>query len=66
LGCGGVAVGALELEVRNLDTELEVARPALAVAARGLSRQLAVDPVDPPERRQRRLAPVLGGTAAGA
>ena len=65
-GCGGVAVAALELEVRNLATELEVARAALAVAARGLSRQLTVDPVDHPGRRQLRLAPVLGGTAAGA
>jgi IclR family transcriptional regulator, acetate operon repressor len=65
-GCGGVAVAALELEVRNLATELEVARAALAVAARGLSRQLTVDPVDPPGWRQLRLAPALGGTAAGA
>jgi len=65
-GCGGVAVAALELEVRNLAAELELARAALAVAARGLSRQLTVDPVDHPGRRQLRLAPVLGGTAAGA
>jgi hypothetical protein len=61
-----VAVAALELEVRDLATELEVARAALAVAARGLSRQLTVDPAHPPGRRQLRLAPVLGGTAAGA
>jgi DNA-binding IclR family transcriptional regulator len=65
-GCGGVAVAALELEVHNLAAELELARAALAVAARGLSRQLTVDPVDHPGRRQLRLAPVLGGTAAGA
>ena len=65
-GCGGVAVAALELEVRDLATDLEVARAALAVAARGLSRQLTVDPADPPGRRQLRLAQVLGGTAAGA
>jgi DNA-binding IclR family transcriptional regulator len=66
-GCGGVAVAALELEVRNLATELEVARVALAVAARGLSRQLTVDPAVPAGRRQLRLAQVpLGGAAAGA
>jgi DNA-binding IclR family transcriptional regulator len=42
-GCGGVVVAALELEVLHLHTDLEVARTALAVAARGLSRELVTD-----------------------
>ena len=66
-GCGGVAVAALELEVRDLATGLEVARAALGVAARGLSRQLKVDPAVPAGRGMLRLAQVpLGGTAEGA
>jgi DNA-binding IclR family transcriptional regulator len=42
-GLGGEVVAALELEVQNLHTDLEVARTAVAVAARGLSRELAID-----------------------
>ena len=64
-GCGGVAIAALELEVPDLATELGVAQAALAVAARGLSRQLTVDPAVPSGRGRLRLAPVpLGGVAA--
>lgn len=40
-GAGGEAVGALELRVRDLSRDLAVMQPALLVAARGLSRELA-------------------------
>ena len=40
-GGGGMVVAALELKVRNLRTDLQMMRPALVVAARGLSRELA-------------------------
>ena len=39
-GPGGLAVAALELTVRNLRTELDMASSVLTVAARGLSREL--------------------------
>jgi DNA-binding IclR family transcriptional regulator len=42
-GGGGVVVAALELDVHDLCTDIESCRVALAVAARGLSRELAVD-----------------------
>ena len=41
-GSGGMALGALELEVPNLRADLQVASSVLTVAARGLSRELAV------------------------
>ena len=64
-GCGGVAVAALELEVSYLPDDLGVAKAALVVAARGLSRQLTVDPVVPAGPPRLRLAPVpLVGVAA--
>ena len=42
-GCGGEAVAALEVELQDLRADLELCKAALAVAARGLSRELAVD-----------------------
>jgi DNA-binding IclR family transcriptional regulator len=42
-GSGGVAVAALQLEVPNLRTDLEMASSVLTVAARGLSRELAAN-----------------------
>jgi hypothetical protein len=39
-----MAVGALELAVDNLAAALREAHPPLVVAARGLSRRLALDP----------------------
>jgi DNA-binding IclR family transcriptional regulator len=41
-GGGGTVVAALELKVRDLRTELHTMQPALLVAARCLSRELAV------------------------
>jgi DNA-binding IclR family transcriptional regulator len=42
-GCGGEVIAALEVELHDLRADLEVCKPALVVAARGLSRELAVD-----------------------
>jgi hypothetical protein len=42
-GCGGAVVAALELGVQDLHADIELCTAALAVAARGLSRELAVD-----------------------
>jgi DNA-binding IclR family transcriptional regulator len=42
-GSGGVVVAALELDVHDVRTDIETCTAALAVAARGLSRELAVD-----------------------
>ena len=41
-GSGGIAVAALELTVPNLRTDLHMASSVLTIAARGLSRELAV------------------------
>jgi DNA-binding IclR family transcriptional regulator len=49
-GCGGQIVAALEIEVADLRAELGVARAALAVAARSLSRELAVGDAGAPPR----------------
>jgi DNA-binding IclR family transcriptional regulator len=42
-GPGGVAVAALEIQVRDLHEDADRFRAPLAVAARGLSRELALD-----------------------
>lgn len=42
-GRGGAAIAALEVEVLNLRADLDVAKAALGVAARSLSRHIAVD-----------------------
>ncbi|MDT7704956.1 MAG: hypothetical protein QOG20_563 [Pseudonocardiales bacterium] len=55
-GCGGAAVAALELELPDLPTDLVVAKAALAVAARGLSRELTADRA-PSDRLRLRLVP---------
>lgn len=60
---GGEVVAALELEIRNLRDELDLAKATLTVAARGLSRELAVDPVRGGSRRLRLVAhPSVVGT----
>jgi DNA-binding IclR family transcriptional regulator len=43
-GSGGHIVAALELRVRDLRSDLQVMQPALMVAARSLSRELATGP----------------------
>jgi DNA-binding IclR family transcriptional regulator len=42
-GCGGEIVAALELQVHDWDADIAMSKAALAVAARSLSRELAVD-----------------------
>ena len=42
-GCGGEAMAALEVELHDVRADLELCKAALTVAARGLSRELAVD-----------------------
>jgi hypothetical protein len=60
-GCAGEVIAALELELHDPRADLELCRAALAVAARGLSRELAVDHdrVERPRLRllSRRTAP---------
>jgi DNA-binding IclR family transcriptional regulator len=55
-GAGGHVTAALELRVRDLRTDLRTMQPALTVAARSLSRELASTPHagrhPAPERRQ--------------
>ena len=58
-GCGGEVVAALELELHDLRADLEMCKAALAVAARGLSRELAVDH-DRVDRPRLRLLPAVG------
>jgi DNA-binding IclR family transcriptional regulator len=55
-GCGGEAIAALEVELHDLRADLDVGRAALSVAARGLSRELAVDH-DRVDRPRLRLLP---------
>jgi DNA-binding IclR family transcriptional regulator len=43
-GSGGQVVAALELRVRDLRSDLQIMQPALMVAARSLSRELATGP----------------------
>jgi DNA-binding IclR family transcriptional regulator len=58
-GAGGVVAAALELQVHDLPTHIETCTAALAVAARGLSRELAVD-AQQAERPRLRLLPRPG------
>jgi DNA-binding IclR family transcriptional regulator len=62
-GCGGEVIAALEVELRDLRADLERCKPALVVAARGLSRELAVDH-DRVGRPRLRLVPASDGVAA--
>ena len=55
-GCGGGVIAALEVELHDLRADLELCRAALMVAARGLSRELAVDH-DRVDRPRLRLLP---------
>ncbi|HWM56454.1 MAG TPA: IclR family transcriptional regulator C-terminal domain-containing protein [Pseudonocardia sp.] len=61
-GCGGEVVAALELELHDVRADLDTCRAALTVAARGLSREVAVDH-DPADRPRLRLLPAANGAA---
>ena len=61
-GCGGEAMAALEVELHDVRADLELCKAALTVAARGLSRELAVDH-DRVDRHRLRLLPASAGTA---
>jgi DNA-binding IclR family transcriptional regulator len=51
-GPGGAVIAALELQVHDLSEDIRMCRPVLAVAARSLSRDLALDaPYDGPQLR---------------
>jgi DNA-binding IclR family transcriptional regulator len=66
-GGGGVVVAALELEVRDPRTDMRTCTAALAVAARGLSRELAVDACHVGQPHLRLLPrPVGAGSATAA
>jgi DNA-binding IclR family transcriptional regulator len=54
-GAGGVVIAALELQIHDLRTDIEACTRPLAVAARGLSRELAVDAQEPDRPRLRLL-----------
>ena len=41
-GTGGRIIAALEVQVRDLRDDVQMCRPALVVAARGLSRELSL------------------------
>lgn len=60
-GQGGSVVAALELEVQNMQSDVELARTVLAVAARGLSRELAIDPGRSGHLRLVPVSPPAGG-----
>lgn len=59
-GRGGAVVAALELEVQNRHTDVEVARTAVAVAARGLSREFAIEPLRNGQVHLQRVLPAAG------
>jgi DNA-binding IclR family transcriptional regulator len=42
-GCGGAVVAAVELQVKDLRVDIDTSKATLAVAARGLSRELGLD-----------------------
>jgi DNA-binding IclR family transcriptional regulator len=51
-GPGGAVIAALEIQVHDLREDIRMCRPALVVAARSLSRDLALDaPYDGPQLR---------------
>jgi DNA-binding IclR family transcriptional regulator len=62
-GSGGGVVAALEVELRDLHRDMEMCTAALTLAARGLSRELAVD-TPPAGRPYLRLLPPPDGRAA--
>jgi DNA-binding IclR family transcriptional regulator len=62
-GCGGEVVAALEVELLDLRADMEVCKAALVVAARALSRELALDH-DRVGRPRLRLVPASDGAAA--
>jgi DNA-binding IclR family transcriptional regulator len=63
-GPGGVAVAALEVEVPDLRADLEVAKAALGVAARSLSRQITVEKAHLERPRLWPVPDLEAGTAA--
>ncbi len=62
-GCAGEVIAALELELHDVRADLELCKAALVVAARGLSRELAVDD-DRADRPPLRLIAASDGSAA--
>jgi hypothetical protein len=62
-GCGGEVIAALEVELHDLRADLETCKAALIVAARGLSREVAVDG-DRVDRPRLHLLPTSGGSTA--
>jgi DNA-binding IclR family transcriptional regulator len=62
-GCGGEVIAALEVELHDVRADLELCKAALVVAARGLSRELAVDD-DRAARPPLRLIAASDGIAA--
>lgn len=65
-GCGGTAVAALELELPDLRADLQVAKVALGIAARGLSRLVAVDRPDSGRPRLRLVPDPVGMPATSS
>ena len=63
-GCGGEVVAALELELHEVRADLETCKAVLVVAARGLSREVAVDSAHVDRPRLRLLSTSGGSTAA--
>jgi DNA-binding IclR family transcriptional regulator len=61
-GCGGEVIAALEVELHDLRGDIEVCKAALAVAARGLSRELAIDH-DRADRPHLTLLPAPGAAS---
>jgi DNA-binding IclR family transcriptional regulator len=63
-GRGGAAIAALEVEVPDLRGDLEMAKAALGVAARSLSRRIAADPAFEGQPRRWRVSERAGAVAA--
>jgi DNA-binding IclR family transcriptional regulator len=65
-GCRGAVVAALELQVNDLRGDVDMCKAALAVAARGLSRELALDGDRLANPRLRLLPAMPDGAPAAA
>jgi DNA-binding IclR family transcriptional regulator len=63
-GRGGDVIAALEVEVHDLRADLKIAKAALGVAARSLSRQVVVDPVHDGANRRWQVPEQARGVAA--
>ena len=65
-GPGGDVLAAIELTVRDLGATLQPVLPALTIAARSLSRELARQPRQPRTGEPRRTPDTLPVAAAGS